>query len=165
MAVPTDHKESRMTTSTTTSAQHAANVELWRRSAASLYAGDIDAFLECWHEDARYEVVYPVAGSPPLVQGRAALREMFTGFAALATTIAVHDVEFHQTTDPGVAFVQERMVAELHDGGHYENQLCIRVTFRDGLIASMLEYYGQDAHTELLRRIALAAAPEQAVMA
>ncbi len=49
--------------------------------------------------------------------------------------------------------VEERMVAELADGDRYENRLVIRVTFRDGRIAHMLEYYGQFAHRDLLRKL------------
>ena len=48
------------------------------------------------------------------------------------------------------------MTAELQDGGRYENDLCLRVTFRDGLIDSIHEYYGQDAHADLVRRAGLA---------
>ena len=58
-------------------------------------------------------------------------------------------MRFHQSDDPDVAFVEERMVADLAAGGRYENLLVIRVTFRDGLIADMYEYYGQVAHQAL----------------
>jgi ketosteroid isomerase-like protein len=63
-------------------------------------------------------------------------------------------VRFHATDDPEVAFVEERMTAELHDGSGYENELCMRVTFRDGRIASIFEYYGERAHEDMLRRLA-----------
>ena len=59
--------------------------------------------------------------------GHAALRELFTGFSALAAWIRVDDVRFHATADPDVAFVEEHMTAELHDGTRYENDLCLRV--------------------------------------
>ena len=52
-------------------------------------------------------------------------------------------MRLHQTDDPDVVFVEERMTADLHGGGRYENDLVIRVTFRDGLIHDMFEYYGQ----------------------
>lgn len=133
------------------------NEAVWRQSATLLYAGRIEEFLAFWHEDARYEVAYPIDGFPAVVEGRAALGQLFAGFAAAAASIRVEDVRFHQTDDPQVAFVEERMVAELVDGGHYENRLAIRVTFRDGLIAAMHEYYGQRAHEELLRRLGFAA--------
>lgn len=64
---------------------------------------------------------------------------------------------FHQTGDPQVAIVEEQMSAVLHDGTHYQNKLIIRVTFRDGLIASMFEYYGEKAHDNLLRRLGFVA--------
>jgi ketosteroid isomerase-like protein len=132
------------------------NEAVWHASGAALYAGDIDTFLGHWQPDGRYEVAYPVAGLPPLVAGHAALRELFTGFGSLASWIRVEDVRFHATADPDVAFVEEHMTAELHDGGRYENDLCLRVTFRDGLIASIFEYYGQRAHEDLVRRVGLA---------
>jgi ketosteroid isomerase-like protein len=134
-----------------------ANEAVWHASGAALYAGDIDAFLTHWQPDGRYEVAYPVAGLPPVVAGHAALRELFAGFASLTTSIRVDDVRFHPTTDPDVAFVEEHMTAELHDGGRYENDLCLRVMFRAGRIASIFEYYGQHAHDGLARRLGLGA--------
>ena len=129
------------------------NEQVWAESSRLLYSGQIEDFLTCWHEDAAYEVAYPVAGFPPVVQGHDALRAMFGGFGAAAESIEVHDVTFHQTDDPQVAIVEERMVATLRDGSNYENRLIIRVRFRDGLIAEMFEYYGQIAHEGLLRRL------------
>ena len=129
------------------------NESAWHTSAAALYAGDIDAFLTYWQPDGRYEVAYPVAGLPPVVSGHAAMRQLFTGFSALAAWIRVDNVRFHATVDPDVAFVEEHMTAELHDGTRYENDLCLRVSFRDGRIASIFEYYGQRAHEHLVQSI------------
>ena len=139
-----------MTTITTTPT---ANEAVWHASGAALYAGDIDTFLGHWQPDGRYEVAYPVAGLPAVVEGHAALRELFAGFAAFAASIRVENVRFHATADPDVAFVEEHMTAELHDGSRYENDLCLRVTFRDGRIAEIFEYYGQSAHEDLARRL------------
>jgi ketosteroid isomerase-like protein len=133
------------------------NEAVWRQASALLYAKRVGEFLAYWHEDGRYEVAYPVAGFPAVVEGRAALGELFAGFAAVAERIEVADVRFHQTDDPEVAFVEELMVAELVGGGRYENRLAIRVSFRDGLIAAMHEYYGQHAHEQLLRRLGASA--------
>ena len=132
------------------------NEAVWHASGAALYAGDIDAFLTHWQPDGRYEVAYPVAGLPPVVTGHAALRELFTGFTSLTASIRVDDVRFHATADPAVAFVEEHMTAELRGGGRYDNDLCLRVTFRDGRIASIFEYYGQRAHEDLVQRVGLA---------
>jgi ketosteroid isomerase-like protein len=139
-----------MTSSTVVSA--AANEAVWHASGAALYRGDIDTFLGYWQPDGRYEVAYPIAGMPPVVAGHDALRAVFTGFAAMATWIRVERVRFHATTDPDVAFVEEHMTAELNDGDRYENDMCLRVTFRDGRIASIFEYYGERAHAQLLER-------------
>lgn len=129
------------------------NEQTWTESGRLLYGGQIDEFLAYWTADARYEVAYPVPGIPPVVTGHEALRALFGGFGAAASSIEVRDVTFHQTEDPQVAIVQERMVAELHGGGHYENLLIIVVTFSGGLIARALEYYGQHAHQNLLQQL------------
>jgi ketosteroid isomerase-like protein len=91
---------------------------------------------------------------PSVVADRDQLRELFAGFAALTAWIRVDDVRFHATADPDVAFVEEHMTAELHDGSAYENDLCMRVSFREGRIASIFEYYGERAHEDMLRRLA-----------
>ncbi len=134
-----------------------ANEAVWRESAAHLYAGRIEQFLGFWTEDARYEVAYPIAPFPAVVEGREALGQVFGGFASIATRIAVRDVRFHQTADPDVAFVEETMEADLVAGGSYENRMALRVTFRDGLIAEVFEYYGEGAHADMLRRAGLIA--------
>lgn len=132
------------------------NEQTWRDSSRLLYSGRIEEFLTYWHADAHYEVAYPVKGMPAVIQGHDALRMVFGGFDAAATSIGVHDVTFHQTDDPQVVIVQERMVAELHGGERYENLLIIVVAFRDGLIARMFEYYGQHAHENMLRQLGFA---------
>ncbi len=141
---------------TSTTIVPTANEAVWHAAGAALYARDVARLLTYWHPDGTYEVAYPVAGLPAVVTGHDELGGLFAAFAELATSIAVKDVRYHATADPDVAFVEEHMTAELRDGGRYENDLCLRVTFRDGRIASILEYYGQSAHEQLARRVGLA---------
>jgi ketosteroid isomerase-like protein len=133
------------------------NESTWRASAIALYAGDIDGFLAHWTSAPRYRVAYPVDGFPSVVEGREEFRTLFGGFASAARAIGVTGVTIHQTDDADVMFVEERMVADLHDGTRYENDLVIRVTFRDGLIHDMLEYYGEIAHQQLAARLVASA--------
>jgi ketosteroid isomerase-like protein len=142
---------------TSTRTVPATNESLWNASGAALYAGDIDTFLGYWAPDGRYEVAYPIAGVPPVAAGHDQLRALFSAFGSVAEWIRVDDVRFHQTADPGVAFVEEHMTAALRDGSRYENDLCMRVTFRDGRIESIFEYYGERAHEELIGRLAASA--------
>ena len=147
-----------MTTTTATPATAPArerNEAVWRQSSTALYAKQVQEFLACWHPDGRYEVAYPIEGMPSTLEGQAALAEVFAGFCAAAERIEVNNVRFHQTDDPDVAFVEEHMQIDLVDGGRYENDLIIRVTFRDGLIAEMFEYYGEHAHEQFLRRLGI----------
>lgn len=135
------------------------NEVAWHASSAALYSGDIDAFLAHWQDDGCYSVAYPVDGLPSVVAGLEQLRGLFAGFASMAASIRVDDVRFQPTADADVAFVEEHMTAELHDGSRYENDLCMRVTFVDGRIASIHEYYGQLAHLDLVQRLGLVAQP------
>jgi ketosteroid isomerase-like protein len=132
------------------------NEDTWAQSSKLLYARDIDAYASYWTEDGSYIAALPVPGLPAVVTGREALHATFSALVAAAQSIAVHDVHFHQTDNPDVAIVEEQMVAELADGSLYENRFIIRATFRDGLIAELLEYYGQFAHADLLRRLGIA---------
>jgi ketosteroid isomerase-like protein len=129
------------------------NEAAWHRSSALLYARRIDEFVATWTPDGRYEAALPVPGLPAVITGSTDLHAAFTGLVAAVRTIGVSDVLFLQTDDPDVAVVEERMHAELLDGSAYDNRMCIRVRFRDGLIAEMVEYYGQFAHADLLRRL------------
>ena len=151
------HTALRETPMTTTAIPTTANEAAWRESAEHLHAGRIAEFLAYWTEDCRYEVAYPVGDFPAVVEGREALAQIFGGFASMAERIVVRDVRFHQTTDPSVAFVEETMEADLVGGGRYENRLAMRVTFHDGRIAEIFEYYGQTAHEDLLRSVGLVA--------
>ncbi|MFD3537568.1 nuclear transport factor 2 family protein [Streptomyces sp. NPDC058664] len=138
------------------SAARARNEEVWRHAAEHLFAGNIDEFMNYWCEDGRYEAALPAAGMPAVFVGHEALRAAFSALVAQAKSITVHDFKFHQTDNPDVAIIEERMVAELHGDITYENRIIIRVTFSGERIADMLEYYGQFAHQELLRSLGFA---------
>ena len=151
-------------TTTPTSADlvhaRARNESTFRASAIALYSGDIEGFLAHWSPEPRYTVAYPVDGFPAVVEGRDQFRMLFGSFTAAASRIEVDDVRIHQTDDPDVVIVEEHMSADLYDGSSYENDLIIRVTFQDGLIHDMYEYFGQVAHQQLADRV-LAAAQAQ----
>ncbi len=128
--------------------------QVWHESSRMLREGRIEEFLTYWTPDGRYSVAYPVPGLPATLQGHEQLGGAFAGFLAATTRVAMQDVEFHQTDDPDVAFVQERMVIDVADGSGYENLLAMRVTFRGGLLHEIFEYYGENAYADLIRRIA-----------
>ena len=143
--------------STDIGAAHARNLRTWTEAARLLYSRRIEEFLEYWTEDAAYEAALPVPGLPTTISGKPALRAAFGALVSSAASIGVDDVVFHQTDDPDVAIVEERMTARLHDGWVYQNRLAIRVRFDGDRIAHMLEYYGQFAHAELLGRLGFGA--------
>jgi ketosteroid isomerase-like protein len=148
-----------MTTTTRTAssadllAARERNEAVWERQTALLFEGRVEEAFTHWHSDARYEAVYPVAGLPAIVEGRAALTQMFAGLIAAGERIESQDFRFHQTDDPDVVFIEERFIMDLIGGGRFENRVIMRVTFRDGLIAEMLEYADRRALEDLLRRL------------
>lgn len=129
------------------------NRSLWDEWHARIDDGRLADAFELWTEDGHYEVVYPVEGMPAVVEGREALVAVFGGFAQAMTTWGRENVRFHQTLDPDVAIVEYTMRAELVDGSVYDNRLILRFTFRDGRFAEVLEYYGEIAHGDVLRRL------------
>jgi ketosteroid isomerase-like protein len=133
------------------------NETTWRRMSTLFFAKRVEEALAHWHRDARYVAAYPVGGLPAVIEGRPALTELFAGLAAVTERIEVLDFHFHQTDDPDVAIIEERFTADLVDGGRYDNPVVMRLTFRDGLIAEMLEYYGEAEYEALLRRFGIVA--------
>jgi len=96
-----------MTTTNTPITARERNEAVWNQAAAALYAGRVDEYVAYWQPDGRYEVAYPIGAMPAAVEGHEAISQLFSAFGAAATSIAVHDVRFHQTDDPDVAFVEE----------------------------------------------------------
>jgi ketosteroid isomerase-like protein len=129
------------------------NEAIWNDWHELIAAGRVADAFELWTEDGRYEVVYPVEGMPPVVEGRDALTAVFGGFAQAMTSTSRDEIHFHQTLNPDVAIVEYRLRADLVDGSVYDNRLILRFTFRDGRFAEVLEYYGEIAHGDALRRL------------
>ena len=153
----TDHRSSSHDPSDSTidlTAARARNEDVWRRSSGLPVRRRRSTSSSA--TGARTPATRPPCRSPacpPSSPGMRRCTRRSAAWSPAARSIAVHDVRFHQTDDPDVAIIEERMVAELADGSRYENRFIIRATFRDGRIAEMLEYYGQFAHQDLLRRL------------
>jgi ketosteroid isomerase-like protein len=144
------------TTATTAdlAAARERNEATWRRQTELLFAKHVAEAFAHWHADARYEAAYPVDGLPAIVEGRDAIAQMFAALVSLGERIESLDFRFHQTDDPAVVFIEERFLMHLTGGGRFENRVNMRVTFRDGRIAEMLEYADRRAVEDLLRRLA-----------
>ena len=84
---------------------------------------DIEEFLALLDRPSR-ATRWPTRSTafPATVEGRDQFRPAVRRFRRRGDQIEVPDVRFHQTDDPDVALVEERMVADLHGGGRYENR-------------------------------------------
>lgn len=133
----------------------ARNEAIWNPSVEHYNAMRIDEALEYWHEESRWITAFPVAGMPRMVDSRAEMARVWRTLYVDTERVEVENVRFHQTDDPDVAFVEERFTAYLANGGLYVSDLVMRVTFRDGLISEVVEYFDPAEQERLVRRVGL----------
>jgi ketosteroid isomerase-like protein len=149
------HATRSMSAMTTTEIIPTINERTWFAQQRHLEAGDMDAWAELWAPDGRLRVVYPIAGVPPEVEGRETIKALMTSFAAAVDGISYREAAFHPTLDPDLAFAEHLLHVDLPGGGVYENRYAMRLTFRDGLLLELVEYYGERAHEDFLRALGL----------
>jgi ketosteroid isomerase-like protein len=142
-----------MTNTTDLDLARERNLRVWTQYTASFTARDLEGCMALWDPDGRFAVAYPADGMPAEVRGTEQLTAVLGGFLSAAAQLEQRDTELHQTTDPDVAFVQFRWHARLNDASTYVNTYISRVTFRDGRLHDVLEYYGERAHVELIDKL------------
>ncbi|CAA9463396.1 MAG: hypothetical protein AVDCRST_MAG12-9 [uncultured Rubrobacteraceae bacterium] len=129
------------------------NEGVWQEHGRLFSAKRFEEWVELWDPEGRFVVMYPVEGMPATIEGRDALLANFGGLAGAVGEIRVSTTEFHQTTDPDVAFVEYAMHMDLPDGGAYDNRMAGRLTFRDGRLLEIREYYNYPNYERFLRDI------------
>jgi ketosteroid isomerase-like protein len=123
----------------------AQNVQVVERMFALWNAGDIDGWLECWHEDAEW-VSEPFAGldgSPRVYRGHDGLRrftaDALEGFADLGQ---VERLEWHEVGDSILALGDYRVKGGA-DGPEVVTPMGWLVEIRDGRIARGRDFIDQ----------------------
>jgi ketosteroid isomerase-like protein len=129
------------------------NLRVWTQYTASFEARDLDGCMALWDSDGRFAVAYPQDGFPAEVRGTDQLAALLGGFLGAADHLEQRDTALHQTTDPDVAFLEFSWHATLKDASAYANRFVSRVTFRDGRLFDVLEYYGERAHAGMLEKL------------
>src|SRR3954447_2328096 len=142
-----------MTNSSDLDAARERNLRVWTQYTASFEARDLDGCMALWDPDGRFAVAYPQDGFPSEVRGAEQLSALLGGFLAAVEHLEQRDTVLHQTTDPDIAFLEFSWHAKLNDGSAYVNRFVSSVTFRDGRLYAVLEYYGERAHAELLDKL------------
>jgi ketosteroid isomerase-like protein len=102
-------------------------------------------------------VAYPVPPVPQTITGRENLYGFVSGMAGAVGEIRVSPVALHHTDDPHVVISQHQLSVDLLDGSQYENTYISVIRLRDGLIASVLEFYGSREHAGLLASLGVTA--------
>ena len=92
-------------------------------------------------------------GAPSVVRGRPALLATWQGLGAAVRHAAYHQLAFHQTVDPDVAFVERRMDLTLRSGQVVSMSALDRVRFRDGRIAELTEHLRPGEHERVVRAV------------
>ena len=117
----------------------AANEATWGEAMRRLCALRFADALELWVDDPCVRLVGAAPGAPSVVRGRAALLATWQGLGAAVRHAAYHQLAFHQTVDPEVAFVERRTDLTLRSGPVVSMSALDRVRFRGGRIAELTE--------------------------
>jgi ketosteroid isomerase-like protein len=130
----------------------ASAVDVFERQLDCIMADDRAAQLELYAEDLLYE--FPYANDRPrMISGRAELRRIMTPLwdqaRALGVKVIGSEYSLHQTIDP------EKLVAEftltIEAQGKRGDMRFVQVLWiRDGLIASVREYFDPQARAEFI---------------
>ena len=118
-------------------AQHAVAEHLrWVSS------GQIEQWLDLFTPDAILEFPFAPAGMPTQVQGTEALRAHMTPFPDTFDVEFV-DLEFHETTDPGLVIAECRSIGRAVPTGKPYEQTIIAIVYTDdeGRITRFRDYW------------------------
>ena len=129
----------------------AANEATWTEAMHRLSALRFADALELWVDDPCVRLVGAAPGAPSVVRGRPSLLATWQGLGAAVRRAAYHQLAFHQTVDPDVAFVERRMDLTLRSGQVVSLSALDRVRFRDGRIAELTEHLRPGEHERLVR--------------
>ena len=131
----------------------AGNVELVRRMFGLWNAGDIEGWLQCWHEDAEWvsEPVAALDGAPRTYRGHEGLRrfpaDALEGFADLGQ---VERLECREAGDAVLALGDYRVKAEA-EGPEVVTPMAWLLEIREGRIASGRDFMDQGAALHAIR--------------
>jgi uncharacterized protein len=107
-----------------------------------LTLGDLDRWIELWHDDGVLEFPFAPSGRPTTYRGKEAILVYMRGASSRIVTDAVDDLRVHAGDDPQV------VVAEIATRGHlaqtgarYDQRYVCIFDMRDGLVWRYREYW------------------------
>jgi uncharacterized protein len=129
--------------------------EVWEHLVSHQIERDIDGWVSCFAADGVVEWPFRVAGVPPRVEGREAIR------AALAPVwdrarksnrrISGHDhVVFHEAKDPEVAFVEFDVFGEAANGP-FRQAMVYLLRIREGRVVLLRDFIDTGALNALIQ--------------
>lgn len=131
----------------------AANEATWGEAMRRLCALRFADALELWADDPCVRLVGAAPGTPSVVRGRPSLLATWQGLGAAVRHAAYHQLAFHQTVDPDVAFVERRLDLTLRSGQVLTMSSLDRVRFSDGRIAELTEHLHPGEHERVVRAV------------
>lgn len=129
------------------------NGHIWNEYGRLFRSKRLDEWAQLWTEDGRFVVVYPLPGTRGVIEGRDALAATFGRLAASIGAVTFTEEQYQPTADPEVVWVEYHIHIDLLDGGTYDNEIASRLTFRDGLLAELKEYYGFAQYEAFAQRL------------
>ncbi|MFC5834104.1 nuclear transport factor 2 family protein [Nonomuraea insulae] len=112
---------------------------------------DMAAFADLWAEDGAIEFPFAPPGYPPLVEGRAAIREYMRGYPDILDVREIVEQTVHQSVDPEVVIAEfEAAGIVVRTGKPYRLRYIAVITVRDGEIQHYRDYWNPLAAAELM---------------
>ncbi len=130
--------------------------EFWQRYADTFMARDLERWGDLWHADGRYVVAFPLPGMPASLDGRDTIVAVMRGMLDRIGAMRFTDAVVHETTTPGVFFVEYLLHVDVPNAPTYRNRVCARIHVDEGQVTEVLEYYDPAAYQRFIAGLALA---------
>lgn len=115
--------------------------EAFRNHLKHLSGGNIEAWVNLWHEDGVLEFPYGPDGFPKVKEGKAALFEYMQNFPK-HFEVEFTGLEFHLTTDPELVIAEFKSTGKHRETGNPYNQTYISVVqTKEGLITHYRDFW------------------------
>lgn len=124
---------------------------------AALEGGDLGALEEMMHPEIVNTLPFAAsgatdAGAMRVFDGREQVLAYFAGASQAIPEVAFEELEITLANDGAVAFVETRGDMRLADGREYRNLYVWRLSFEDGRIVEIVEYFNPVTAAEAFGR-------------
>ena len=118
------------------------NIEIVQQMYDAMSKKDLERWLSFWHEDGIQFIPYSPEGFPKSVNGKDALREVYTNLLSGYGNLNFTHIEIEPLADPNRVMVRWGVDIELTgQASNYQNELIGTFEFKDGKVIQFYEYF------------------------